>query len=152
MEVMESYLDFAEDDYAFLKSAYDDGLVYNAMASIAQNICEKYLKHIVDKYVEPEDQTEMSEKASVLRTHNLRALINYLQGNGFEFDRDTKNSILKANGFYYSARYPGPDSFFVNQDDIDDSFEAVEKCREKVLEIVNELERGEHENEIDHEE
>ena len=51
---MTSYLDFAENDYKYFMTSYEHGIVANAMAVDAQEICEKYMKHIIDEYFEPE--------------------------------------------------------------------------------------------------
>ena len=62
-----TYLDFAENDYMFFKAAYDNGLRMNTMASIGQNACEKYLKHIISEYANPENHQEREAKIEVLK-------------------------------------------------------------------------------------
>ena len=52
---LKTYFDFAENNYDFLLAAYEQGLVGNAMGAMAQETCEKYLKHIIEKYVVPQD-------------------------------------------------------------------------------------------------
>lgn len=42
-----TYFDFAEDDYNGFKANYEHGFKFNFLASMAQNACEKYLKHII---------------------------------------------------------------------------------------------------------
>ena len=44
---MNTYLDFAENDYMFFRHAYDSGNKGTALAALGQNICERYLKHCV---------------------------------------------------------------------------------------------------------
>lgn len=46
---MNTYLDFAENDYMFFRHAYDSGNKGTALAALGQNICERYLKHIVSE-------------------------------------------------------------------------------------------------------
>lgn len=48
MEKKLSYFDLAEEDYQFLLYDKKGGRVGNIMCSAAQNICERYLKHIID--------------------------------------------------------------------------------------------------------
>ena len=71
MESERNYFDFAEDDYQYLKEDYERGRVANYMASMSQNICERYLKHVVETYVIPTTEKEEAEETKVLHTHNL---------------------------------------------------------------------------------
>ena len=41
---LESYFDFAENDYLFFRQAYDSNVRGSALAALGQNICERYLK------------------------------------------------------------------------------------------------------------
>lgn len=66
-----SYLDFAENDYMFFRQAYDSGNKGSALAALGQNICERYLKHIVSEYANPEGIVEIDEKRHILKTHSL---------------------------------------------------------------------------------
>ena len=50
-EELKTYYDFADNNYDFLMAAYKNGLVGNAMGAMAQETCEKYLKHLIDEYV-----------------------------------------------------------------------------------------------------
>lgn len=67
---LKTYYDFADNDYNFFLAAYKQGLVGNAMGAMAQEICEKYLKHIIDKYIIPDNLPDNSKKTEILRTHN----------------------------------------------------------------------------------
>lgn len=58
MEKKLSYFDLAEEDYQFLLYDKKGGRVGNIMCSAAQNICERYLKHIIDTYVLDVDTTK----------------------------------------------------------------------------------------------
>ena len=73
--VENSYFDFAENDFLFFQQTYQAGIRGNALAALGQSICERYLKHIADRYANPEDEMESFKKQSVLRTHNLRQLL-----------------------------------------------------------------------------
>ena len=79
---MTSYLDFAENDYKYFMTSYEHGIVANAMAADAQEICEKYMKHVIDKYFEPEteeEQTEYDMQAVHAERQALRDQINSLE-------------------------------------------------------------------------
>ena len=44
---LNSYFDFAENDFRYFKASYDAGIVANMMGAMAQGICEKYMKHLI---------------------------------------------------------------------------------------------------------
>lgn len=55
-----------------------------------------------------------------LRTHNLSQLMNYLSNEmGMEIPLRVKRDINALNNYYFNARYPGDNSFFVSKDDIE---------------------------------
>lgn len=96
-----SYLDFAENDYQFFRAAYDDGLLYGALASMGQSICERYLKHIVSEYADIHTQTEQQQQERVLHTHNLQILTRYIRDNmNIDIPDDVEISLDRINGFY----------------------------------------------------
>lgn len=126
-----NYFDFAEDDYHFYLANYKEHRIGNAMCSNAQGICEKYLKHLIDQYCTAIDTTH------VLRTHSLRVLKKFLNQYLKTFTCDW-NTVLNADGFYFSARYPGNESFFVDEEDIIICWKAVEEVRERVITYCHE--------------
>ena len=65
MEKGLTYYDLAENDYQFLLKDWQDGRVGNIMCSSAQNICERYLKHVIDTYITECDTTR------ILQSHSL---------------------------------------------------------------------------------
>ena len=69
MEKKLSYYDYAEDDYNYLKDCIDAGIYRTSMASIAQETCVRYLKHVII--------TRFSLKANdmIMVTHSLRNLV-----------------------------------------------------------------------------
>ena len=52
---LNSYFDFAENDFQYFKASYDAGIVANMMGAMAQGICEKYMKHLISEYYKPDD-------------------------------------------------------------------------------------------------
>ena len=77
-EELKTYYDFADNNYDFLMAAYKNGLVGNAMGAMAQETCEKYLKHLIDEYVILGDSADNAKKTEILRTHNLTKLSKYI--------------------------------------------------------------------------
>lgn len=130
-----TYLDFAENDYMFFKAAYDNGLRMNTMASIGQNACEKYLKHIISEYANPENHQEREAKNDILRAHSLQKLMKYIKNDmHMSIPEDTQTKLAVVNCYYYNTRYPGDDSFLATSEDIEDVNKAIEVARDFTLE------------------
>ena len=127
---LQNYYDFAENDRMFIMAAHQNGMVYNSMCSLAQKVCERYLKHYIEKYYIPEDEASRDRAAEVMRAHSLTKLERFLR-DAMEIDVDeaTHNAIRDVNGYYYETSYPGEDSFFVNERDIETAVAAMTKCK-----------------------
>ena len=125
MEKGLTYYDLAENDYQFLLKDWQDGRVGNIMCSSAQNICERYLKHIIDIYITEYDTTR------ILQIHSLKALRRFMQEHIPEFTCKWKIT-LQADGYYFSTRYPEDTAFLVAKEDVDECWEAVEETRASV--------------------
>ena len=119
-----TYYTRAENDYLFIKDNYNNGKVSEVMCYVMQSICERYLKHIIDVYY-------TGDTGSVMRTHTIRVLRDFIIANvpGFACDWPT---ALKADGYYFSARYPGDDAIMVNADDVESCWEATNEVRSAV--------------------
>lgn len=122
MEKEVTYYNFAEEDYLFLKANVEEKRVSNAMCSTAQNICERYLKEVV------KDKANMLENTEIMKTHSLKKLRKFVQSNIPEFECDWKE-VLLADGYYFSARYPGDDSYFVDSEDVAICWKAVQETK-----------------------
>lgn len=72
-----NYYTFAEEDYLFLKANMEEKRIGNAMTSIAQNVCERYLKHVISVFCMDIDCT------AVLKTHSLRKILRFMEENLF---------------------------------------------------------------------
>lgn len=138
---MYSYLDFAENDYSFFRATYDAGIKGSALASIGQEICEKYLKHIVLEYANPEIPEEEYEKEKILETCSLTDLMKYISETmGIKIPEETKSAITAIDGFSFLTRYPGKDSFHPTAKHIDQASAAIEAARSFTLRICGEME------------
>ena len=125
MEKKVNYYSFAEEDYLFLKANMEEKRISNAMASLAQNICERYLKHIIEQYCTSMDCTD------ALKAHSLKKILRFLSDNLPDF-KIQKKTVVLADGYYFSARYPGDESFFVDYEDIITCWEAVQETKKSV--------------------
>ena len=143
-EKLNSYLDFAENDYQFFSASYQNNIKGTALAALGQSICERYLKHIIDSYSYPETRAEESTKEIYLKTHSLRRLMKYIEEEmGYEIPIETEFSLERIDGYYFQTRYPGEESFIPTSKDIDKAYLAVEAAREYTLSVVRENELDE---------
>ena len=105
------------------------------------------MKHIISEYAEPENDQEQFKKERALRTHNLHILIRYLRDDmGISVPEETEDKLDKINGFYFSTRYPGDDSFIASERDVDKASDAVESARKFTLEVCREMETNQTAN------
>lgn len=87
-------------------------------------------------------ESEAASKESVLRTHSLRRLMRYVSGDmGIDIPDETESALDRIDGFYFSTRYPGDDSFIPTERDIDKADKAVRLCRDFVFRTTSELEQ-----------
>lgn len=136
-----TYYSFAENDYWFLKANVEEKRVSNAMCATAQNICEKYLKEII------KDVANVTGDTDIMKTHSLKRLKRFIEVHVPEFECNW-SIVVPADGYYFSARYPGEDSYFVNEEDVEECWRAVQETKratDSYLERVNEKIRTESE-------
>ena len=139
--VLKTYFDFAENDYGYFWHSFEQGIVANAMAADAQEICEKYMKHLIDQYFTPVTQEQQMEYDAAMRTHNLLKLARFLEdGMGLRLGPEMKKELRAINGYYFTACCPGDESIEVNREDIELCAHAVRLCREEVLRQIEGLE------------
>lgn len=113
---LNSYFDFAENDFQYFKASYDAGIVANMMGAMAQGICEKYMKHLISEYYKPDDAMQQKDFENILRTHSLNRLMKFLKANmGAEFSKNTQTHMRMIDGFYFSTRYPGSPGYLVEK-------------------------------------
>lgn len=138
---LETYKDFAENDYQYYTDSVKAGFVANMMGAIAQGICEKYMKHLIDEYYEPQNEIQQNKLDQIMITHSLPKLMKFLRDEmDIEFSRSTRTKMNVINGFYFSARYPGDNSIILDSDDISDCTAAVEACRSEFKQIEYDIE------------
>lgn len=137
MEVGFNYYDFAAQDAKYFLEDVENGRVANYLASMAQNICERYLKHIINEFHEPESEMDEHEKIAILRTHSIKKLTDFIVSKmEISMDDDKRDNIERADGYYFTSRYPGEDSFFVTRRDINKCKESVIDCQEFVNNLI----------------
>lgn len=120
-----TYYNFADNDYWFLKANVEEKRVSNAMCANAQSICERYLKEVVQ-----EKATELND-TDIMKTHSLKKLKKFIISNIPEMECDWAK-VIQADGYYFSARYPGEDSYFVDESDVSICWDAVQEVKYSV--------------------
>lgn len=129
-----NFFSCAENDYKFFHQDVKNGRVANYLAAMAQNIAERYLKHVIDQEYHPTSGAEEYDKQQNLRAHNLNKLVRCVNDHtSLQLSEDQINEINKANGYYFSTRYPGDEYQNVRKEDIEKCSEAVEACRNAVM-------------------
>lgn len=135
----------ADDDYKYFKAAVNAGIRGNRMGAEAQEICEKYLKHIIDKYLVPQNDDEQKDKERLLRTHNLQNLINALTAVGIVITPEQESAMIRINGYYFTTRYPGDDAYTMTEKDVEACVAAIDSAKEFVESFESKLAAGDDE-------
>lgn len=140
---LKTYYDFALDDYKFLCELRKTGIQANSIGAIAQNTCERFLKHLINEFV-PVSEENRNYITDILTTHNLNRLVYFWnQFSENKIPDDVSIQLKKINGFYFSTKYPGDDSQTLTEENIATCYEAVELCKQAVDEIYkNERNKG----------
>ena len=136
---LKTYYDFALDDYRFLTELKKANIAANSIGAIAQNTCERFLKHLINEYVPVTDNNRQTV-TDIMTTHNLNRLVTFW--NHFSEEKisdNTSNLLRKINGFYFSTKYPGDDSQTLTKADISICYEAVEACKLAVDSIISRM-------------
>lgn len=134
---LRTYYDFALDDYRFLCELKKNGITANSIGAIAQNTCERFLKHLINEYVPVTDDNRQII-TDILTTHNLNRLVSFW--NHFSLEKipdEVLNLLRKINGFYFSTKYPGDDSQTLTKEDIFTCYEATEACKSAVDAVLS---------------
>jgi len=133
---MKTYLDIADNDYLFFCDIDETKPHnFNNYCATAQSICEKYLKHLVNEYCRPENDGEEKLRQDALRTHSIRKLYTYIKRAIPSCSMDF-TSILKSDGYYFSARYPGDNYFDTTEEDVENCKNAVKSCKVEVEKFI----------------
>ena len=140
---LKTYYDFALDDYKFLCELRKTGIQANSIGAIAQNTCERFLKHLINEFV-PVTEENRNYITDILTTHNLNRLVYFWnQFSENKIPDDVSIQLKRINGFYFSTKYPGDDSQTLTDENIATCYEAVELCKQAVDEIYkNERNKG----------
>lgn len=125
---METYYDTALNDFKYLQSV--KSMIhaigsYNPIAVTAQNIAERFLKHVIQLYLLDKDCTV------VLRSHKLITLYQAIHEVYPDFELD-KNMLRVLTDYYFDACYPCADYITVSQQEALEAVDAIEAIKDAV--------------------
>lgn len=132
---MNSYFGTAENDYLYAKTGIMNGnnlSNFNVAASLCAQAAEKYMKAVIEIY-----DVDNENSLQLMRTHNLRLLVNRLR-ELFKGCPLSSKDYKWLGDFYYEARYPGDNFVVVNEEDALESLRLVEFLKEWIESIVSE--------------
>lgn len=125
-----SYYYYATSGYESFMHLYNNGIITEEMLSMAQNSCERYLKHVIDKY-EIVDKDSREGHIVALHSHGLKYLLHYINDRlHVRVSKDLAQSLSSISKYYYVARYPINGSVFACEANICDCYIALRACRE----------------------
>ena len=137
---IKNYMYYANQEREGFIKLYNSGSTYDFMAGMAQSICEKYLKQIIDDYCQPSTVQEQYEKEMILHTRNLRSLFKLLEKYEIDIDQEAKKTIMNVDGYYYSTRYPSPDAITISENDLKECLNSINVCKETIESIKEDME------------
>ena len=73
---------------------------------------------------------------TTINTYSFSFFLKFITSQIPEFDCNWR-VVLNVDGYYFSARYPGEESFIVDKDDVDECWEAVEETRRAVVDFID---------------
>ena len=141
---LKTYYDFALDDYQFLIELKKNGITANSIGAIAQNTCERFLKHLINEYI-PVHEGNRQSITDILITHNLNRLVSFWnQYSENKIPNVVSSKLKRINGFYFSTKYPGDDCQTLTAENISSCYEAVEACKQVVDDIISSYNKEAH--------
>lgn len=139
MHKLNSYHGMAENDYLYAKAGMNTCKElgnYNAIASGCSQAAENYLKALAERCLDNE-----SEAVLVLKTHDMKALVNKLKEAIPEIPLNSKDCKWLGD-YYFDARYPGNNFVTVNEEDALECLRITEEIREIVRREMERIEMG----------
>lgn len=134
-KIIETYFEYADDDYECLKILRQTRALSNLIGSLSQNIAERYLKELVERVFVVQSKEEEEEKKQLLTTHNLIKLKKGLEKQNIYLRKETQDALYRINGFYFTLRCPGDESDNIDEEESYIAEEAATLLREDVLKL-----------------
>lgn len=140
MHYNHNYLFYADLTKKLIDDLYNSGNKHNDISYMSHNTCERYMKHLIDRYYSPNNKIEYLRTIDILHSNDLNSIKNFLHENmNLEYSENTSLLIDSINGFYFTTRYPGDNSMVASEADIDRCFKAVNECAKETKNMVQQL-------------
>ncbi|MHC1749590.1 MAG: HEPN domain-containing protein [Cellulosilyticaceae bacterium] len=123
---LNSYYAIACNDIAYLEVIGDTGF-YNQPSALCQQIVEKLLKSIIEKFYIDDNLTD------ILRSRSLKTLGRALKTTLPDINLDLKD-LAYLTSYYFDTRYPSPDYHLVSKEDF-------EECKRILYSVKAEVDR-----------
>ncbi len=137
-----NYLFAAEEDYAALQILLNANVKTNTIGYIAEQACEKYLKHLICECAGITAQNRYIIPLKKEKLHSLNALCATLYKDyQVKTDYDFRTQLCAVSYLYSTTRYPNDVDFHkISSDEIEMCKKATDVCRSFVLEHLRTLE------------
>ena len=138
MYSLNSYYGMAENDYLYAKGGMEICRAlgnYNSIASGCAQAAEKYLKALAELCLVDE-----ADAVSIMRTHNLRTLVNRIKDVIPGINLSSKDCKWLGD-YYFEARYPGDNFVRVNEEDARECLRITEEIRDVVTHEMDRINR-----------
>lgn len=126
---LNSYMGMAENDYLYAKAGMEVCRQlgnYNSVAAGCAQSAEKYLKALAEICL-----IEDPDGVTVMKTHNLRTLVNKIKEYQPGVMLNSKDCKWLGD-YYFEARYPGDNFVQVNEEDARECIRIVENIRDVI--------------------
>lgn len=129
-----TYLDYAENDYKFIKLAMESGESFNAICYLAQDICKKYLRHVIELNNFPE------HILNGVKDNSVKVMHKFLKNSVPEFKANFIATTMLHEFSSKNVQQPGLNSYMASKEDINMCMFAIEETRKATLDYVIYLE------------
>lgn len=124
-----SYYDVALNDLSYLEfnmQEIEHMPEFNNIVMHEQQVCEKFLKHLVRIYVYDSDVEK------VLKSHKLNTLVSRVERSIGVSLKVNQDMLRFLSDFYFDGRYPGVDFIVADRKDAEEGYRTVKQVKEQV--------------------
>ena len=136
------YLHYAEADYKFAADTYKAGIRGNMLCTIAEQACEKYIKHVIC-LLENKDSSDPSQtiRFPLDETHHPGKLARKLRDYGEHIPGSFVHQMNSMQSYYRDVRYPGYyTAHDADEEEIQDCMKIMTECRSFCQRLIKNIE------------
>lgn len=126
-----NYYTIALNDFKYLEYniGIEDEAIYNRNAILCEQVVEKLLKHLVERYCFKEDYS------ALLKGHNLVKLYKAILEDNIDLHLSL-GMLRTLKDYYFDANYPGDNFILITKDELLEAYRFTKDAVEKVANIV----------------